>query len=141
MNRKAGRWFANAIIAGALAGLLAGCGGGKTVVEDPNLYPTTYKKQILDTMTSVLVDPTNVRGAYITEPALIPVGNDSRYAVCIRSNSRDDSRHYLGSKDRIAYFFAGQLNQLVDATPAQCANAPYKPFPELEKLCLGNKCM
>ena len=42
-----------------------------------------------------------------------------------------------GSKDRIAYFFGGHLNQLIEASTEQCGNAAYKPFPELEKLCLA----
>ena len=75
------------------------------------------------------------------DPALVPVGKDSRYAVCIRSNSRDYHRNYPGSQDRIAYFYGGHLNQLVDATKEQCGNAAYKPYPELEKLCLSeHKC-
>ena len=50
------------------------------------------------------------------------------------------ARQYTGAKDRIGYFFGGHLNQLVDATKEQCGNAAYKPFPELEKICLGTKC-
>ena len=88
----------------------------------------------------MLDDPTNVRDAFITEPVLRSTGKDQRYVVCVRANARDINRNYTGSKDRIAYFFGGHLNQLVDATKEQCGNAAYKPFPELEKLCLGNKC-
>ena len=67
-------------------------------------------------------------------------GKEERYTVCVRANSRDPSQRYTGAKDRIAYFFGGHLNQLIDATKEQCGNAPYKPFPELEKVCLGQKC-
>ena len=49
------------------------------------------------------------------------------------------AHHYTGSKDRIAYFYGGHLNQLVEATKEQCGNAAYKPFPELEKLCLARQ--
>ena len=49
------------------------------------------------------------------------------------------SRNYAGSTDRIAYFYGGHLNQLVEATKEQCGNAAYKPFPELEKLCLADQ--
>lgn len=127
-----------------LAVVLAGCSSGdylgKPKEPDPNLFPKDYKKEILDTMTTTLEDPTNVRGALITDPVLVPVGKEQRYAVCIRSNSRNIARQYRGSTDRIAFFFGGHLNQLIDASPEQCGKAAYKPFPELEKLCLGSKC-
>lgn len=127
-----------------LAVVLAGCASGdylgKPKEPDPNVFPKDYKREILDTMTTTLEDPTNVRGAFITDPALFPVGNDQRYAVCIRSNGRNSARQYKGSTDKIAFFFAGHLNQLVDASPEQCGKAAYKPFPELEKLCLSTKC-
>ena len=112
----------------------------KDAEPEPNIFPTNYKNEILDTLTRVLDDPTNVRDAFITEPVLRSTGKDQRYVVCVRANARDINRQYAGSKDRIAYFFGGHINQLVEATKEQCSNAPYKPFPELEKLCLGNKC-
>lgn len=124
--------------------VLTGCGAndylGKPKEPEPNLLPANYKNEIINTLKSTLVDPTNIKDAYITDPTLMAVGRDQRYAVCIRSNSRGYHREYLGSKDRIAYFYAGRLNQLIDATPEQCGKATYKPFPELEKLCLGASC-
>jgi hypothetical protein len=107
---------------------------------EPNIFPTNYKREVIDTLTPLLDDPTNVRDAFISEPVLRPAGKDERYAVCIRANVRNLARHYTGPKDRIAYFFGGHLNQLIEATKEQCGNAAYKPFPELEKLCLGSKC-
>ncbi|MBI1204606.1 MAG: hypothetical protein GC182_19050 [Rhodopseudomonas sp.] len=107
----------------------------------PNVFPATYKKEITDLLTTTLEDPTNVRDAYITDPVLTKVNkDDERYTVCVRSNSRNAARQYKGSEDRIAYFYGGHLNQLIAATKEQCGNAPYKPFPELEKLCLGKSC-
>jgi hypothetical protein len=123
---------------------LAGCGSsdylGKTKEPDPNILPTNYKNEIILNLKTTLIDPTNVKDAYITEPFLAQGVQNPRYVVCIRSNSRGYQREYLGSKDRIAYFYAGQLNQLIDAKPEQCAKADYKPFPELQKLCLGASC-
>ena len=95
----------------------------------------------MTTLTNTLDDPTNVRDAYISEPTLRPAGKDERYVVCVRSNARNANKQYIGSKDRIAYFYGGHLNQLVDATKGQCGNAAYKPFPELEKLCQARKCI
>jgi len=109
--------------------------------ENPNVFPSDYKNEILNTMTTSLDDPTNVRGAYISEPALRPAGKELRYMVCVRSDSRDLARQYTGIKDRVAIFYGGHLTQLIDATREQCGNAAYKPFPELEKLCQAKKCV
>lgn len=132
------------LLAAVFAMTLAGCGAneylGKQKEVDPNVFPADYKKEIMDTLQHMLTDPTNVRGAFISEPALAPVGRDQRYLVCVRANSRGFQREYTGSKDRAAFFFAGHLNQLIDATKEQCGSAAYKPFPELEKLCLGKSC-
>ncbi|HEY5167448.1 MAG TPA: hypothetical protein VII80_06575 [Pseudolabrys sp.] len=136
-----GRSAASVCLPLGLAIALAACSSGSKEPEPaPNVIPTNYKREIIETLTRVLDDPTNVRDAYVSEPVLRPAGKEERYTVCVRSNSRNLMREYSGAKDRIAYFFGGHLNQLIDATKEQCGNAPYKPFPELEKLCLGNKC-
>ena len=124
----------------ALATALAACTSSKTPAVDPNAVPANYKQEILDALEHTLGDPTNVRDAFISDPALTPIGKEQRYTACVRYNARDASRRYMGSTDRIAYFYGGHLNQLVEATKEQCGNAAYKPFPELEKLCLGQKC-
>jgi hypothetical protein len=139
-----GNTSARLVLAVAAALMLAACGSdyyiGKPKNVDPNIFPAEYKKEITDLLTTTLEDPTNVRDAFITDPALISTGKDQRYRVCVRYNGRNANRHYKGSVDRIAYFYGGRLNQLIDATKEQCGNAPYKPFPELEKLCLAKKC-
>ena len=129
------------ISAAALA--IAACSSttSKPVEENPNVFPAAYKEEILATMTTSLEDPTNVRGAYISEPALRIIGKEERYVVCVRSDSRNANKNYMGSTDRIAIFYGGNLNQLIDATKEQCGNAAYKPFPELEKLCQARKCL
>ncbi len=91
-------------------------------------------------MTKTLDVPTNVKDAFITDPALRAVGRGEHYSVCVRYNARNGANQYVGSKDRVAYFFGGHLNQLIDATPEQCGKAAYKPFPELEKLCYVKAC-
>lgn len=132
------------LLAPVLALALAACAAndylGKPKPVDPNVVPTNYKNEIIGVLKSTLIDPTNVKDAFISEPFLQPGNKDQRYTVCVRSNSRGYQREYLGSKDRIAYFYGGSLNQLIDATKEQCGNANYKPFPELEKLCLGASC-
>ena len=134
---------ASACLLSVLAVGLTGCSGSgsKQPEENPNVFPADYKNEILLTMTNTLEDPTNIRGAFISEPVLRSAGKDERYVVCVRSDSRNANKNYTGSKDRIGYFYAGHLNQLVDASKEQCGNAAYKPFPELEKLCLAKKCL
>ena len=125
----------------AMSLLACSSGSKKEPEENPNLFPSDYKNQILNTMTNSLDDPTNVRSAYISDPVLRPAGKEERYVVCVRSDSRDLSKRYTGAKDRIAIFYGGHLTQLIDATREQCGNAAYKPFPELENLCQAKKCV
>ncbi len=128
-----------ALAVAIFAGVLTACTTEPPPV-DPNLAPVNYKKEIVDTLTTTLIDPTNVHDAFVSEPVLTKVGADQRYAACVRYNARDANRHYTGSTDRIAYFYGGHLNQLVEASKEQCGNAAYRPFPELEKICLAVKC-
>ncbi len=111
------------------------------VTVNPNIYPAKYKQEIIATLRNVLSDPTHVRNALISDPALTPVGKEQRYSVCVRLTERDPySQQYTEPKTRIAYFFGGPLNQFVKAKDDQCVNAAYKPFPEAEKLCLVKNC-
>ena len=137
MRRPALNWCPMTVAAGALAA----CSSSKEVLVDPNVFPAQYKQEIADTLSRTLSDPTNIRDAYVSEPALTPVGKDQRYTACVRYSARNASRQYTGSTDRIAYFYGGHLNQLVEATKEQCGNAAYKPYPELQTLCLSeHKC-
>ena len=128
----------------AFAIVLAACSSSSSKVEfvEPNILPTNYKREILATLTPLLDDPTNVRDAFISAPVLtaIPGSKEQRYTICVRYNARDPNHRYMGVTDRIGYFYGGRLNQLIEATKEQCGNAAYKPFPELEKLCLAKQC-
>jgi hypothetical protein len=139
MIRSMGKLFLTSAFAMSL--LACSSGSKKEPEENPNIFPSDYKNEILNTMTSSLDDPTNVRSAYISEPALRPAGKEERYVVCVRSDSRDVSKRYTGVKDRIAIFYGGHITQLIDATRDQCGNAAYRPFPELENLCQAKKCV
>ena len=135
------RCAAKLCLLSALAVSLLACSSDKKQAEEnPNVFPSDYKNEILTTLTSSLDDPTNIRSAYITDPFIRPAGKEERYVVCVRSDSRNVASHYTGITDRIGYFYNGHLNQLVDATKEQCGNIAYKPFPELEKLCQAKKC-
>lgn len=107
----------------------------------PNIFPSDYRNEILQTLSLKLTDPTNVRDAGISDPVLQQVSEqDQRYAVCVRFNARDVNRQYTGDQERIAYFYGGHLNQLVPAANGQCKSAIYKPWLELEKNCQAKKC-
>lgn len=138
------KFAAHLSLLAALILCLAACSSSSSkpaAVENPNVFPADYKDEILLTMTRTLDNPTNVRGAFISDPTLRRAGTEERYFVCIRSDSRNGIGQYTGSKDRIAYFYGGHLNQLVEATKEQCGSVAYKPFPELEQLCQAKKCM
>ncbi len=138
MSRNAMRAY---LLSGLVALALAACSSDSKKAEpDPNTLPVNYKREIIDTLTRELDDPTNVRDAFISEPVLRPAGKEQRYTVCVRTTSRNLLRDYTGAQDRLGYFYGGHLNQLVEATKEQCGNASYKPFPEMEKLCLGSRC-
>ena len=136
MRRNAARLW----LVPALAMALAGCGGKATDEVEPNIPPKDFKQEVLSTLSKTLDDPTNARDAYISDPVLTQVGSNQRYTACVRFNARDMNKSYIGSKDHIAYFYGGHLNQLVEATKEQCGKAAYKPFPELEKYCFASKC-
>ena len=114
---------------------LAACAGHQpVVVSEPNILPENYKPEILAFLRTYLNDPTKIRGAFISEPALKAAGSDQRYAVCLRFNAKKSSGEYEGSNDRIVYFLAGKLDVMVEAKRDQCGDAAYKPFLELERL-------
>jgi hypothetical protein len=137
MRRKA----IGSVLLSIMSLAVAGCASTDATKEpDPNIVPANYKQEIIDILTTTLSDPTNVRDAFITEPALGTAGREPRYIVCGRYNARGANRQYMGSKDFIGFFYAGHLNQLVEPTTDQCAKAAYRPFPELEKLCLAARC-
>lgn len=123
---------------------LAGCSSWskEKPAPDENAYPANFKSAIVATVTSAKTfDPTNIREASIADPELKEVaGSATRYVVCVRFNPRNDARQYTGLADYVAYFYAGDVTQLVKATGGQCAGAAYKPFPELEKICFAQKC-
>src|SRR5579872_6260702 len=79
---------------------------------DPNLMPTNYQTRLLNQLRDELDDPTGIRDASITEPTLKAVGPDMRYVVCTRFNSKDYNGRY-SPHEKVAYFFAGQMTQLV----------------------------
>jgi hypothetical protein len=135
-----------------LAMALAGCGSGRSREEHEariNVYPDNYKADLLAALHTYVSDPTNIRDAYVSEPAVRPIGRQNRYAACVRFNARNSDRRYIGSRDVLAVFASGRFDQFIDSSgqvgPANqasptalvqelCGAAEYKRFPELEAL-------
>lgn len=135
------RCAARLCLLSALAACLVACSSDKKQAEEnPNVFPADYKNEILVTLTNTLDDPTNIRSASVTDPFVRVAGKEERYLVCMRFDARNLNRHYTGITERVAIFYGGHLNQIVDATKEQCGNGAYKPFAELEKLCQAKKC-
>jgi hypothetical protein len=102
------------------------------------VLPEDYKAEIIAFMRTYLNDPANVRDAFITEPAIKPVGGRNQYAVCVRYNAKNTDGRYAGSRDSLAVFDRGRFDRMIDQFPKgtvhPCTGADYKHFPELEAL-------
>ena len=105
--------------------------------EAQNVYPQTYKNDLLAFLRTYLNDPTHVRGAMLSPPALKTVGEGGRYVACLRYNARDMEGKYMGLKDGAAVYVSAKLDRFIDTPRAVkeiCKDAVYAPFPELEAL-------
>jgi hypothetical protein len=142
-----------ALAAVVLAVALAGCSSGRSREEREariNIFPENYKADLLAALHAYLSDPTRVRDAYLSEPALRPSGQQHRYTACVRFNAKNSDGRYVGSKDLLAVFVAGRFDQFIDPSLQQpgagnqstqanvikemCAQAEYQRFPELEAM-------
>jgi len=121
---------------------LAACSGTAEPPKaaEPNVYPADFKAEVIKAFQMPQDAPSLVRNAYISDPAINPADPNSHYSVCVRFSTGNAVGRLTQNKDRIGYFYAGHLNQFVEATPEQCGKAFYKPFPELEKVCSGKGC-
>ena len=126
--------------AALLAAVLCACSSTTEPKVDENAVPTDYKPKILDTLRQQLPDPAGIREAFISEPALRPVERTQRYVACVKFNPKDARGQYVGTVQRAAIYYAGQLTHLIVATPELCAGAVYQPFPELQNLCREVRC-
>ena len=106
---------------------IAGCSTPKPAV-DPNVMPTDYRNQIATYLSQLLTDRADFRLSLIGAPVLKPVGASEHYIVCVMLNGRNQH------KEKVVIYLGPNINQFVDATPGQCANAAYQPFKELAAL-------
>jgi hypothetical protein len=134
--RGAAVWRASLYFAVML--LLGACGHSLQLGADDdngaNAYPTHYRSDILSAMHAYLNDPTGIRDAAISEPALKTTGNRTRYMACLRFNAKKNASEYAGSKEVAAVFLAGRFDQFIENAKEICKDAAYAPFPELQKL-------
>lgn len=54
--------------------------------------------------------------------------------VCLRLNAKKSDGQYAGTKQYLAVFVDGRLDQMIEAKPEDCAGVEYRPFPEAEAL-------
>ncbi len=134
---------ASVVLLSALAAAAAACTNDKTPkLADSNAFPARYKEEIIESLRSIFQknDTATVADAMISDPVLRSVDNEQHYAACVRYTAHGTIYNIVANAERIAYFYGGHLNQLVEATKEECGNAAYKPFPELNQLCIGVGC-
>jgi hypothetical protein len=102
--------------------------------SDINVYPTNYKSDILAAMHAYLNNPTGIRDATISEPALKSSGTLNRYVVCLRFIPKKNVSEYGNTREIAAVFMAGRLDRFVDLPKTECNGATYVAFPELQNL-------
>jgi hypothetical protein len=133
-----------AIIAPAL---LAACGTNiemtqgelKAAWESSNVPPANYKADIVAFMRTYLNDPTNVRNAGVSAPALrtLPGDPGERFISCVRYNAKNSNGVYAGNKTGVVVYGSGKLDRFIDTQKtahAVCENVGLEPFPELQQL-------
>jgi hypothetical protein len=138
------RWLA--CIAAALAAIaMSGCASEvgpskaelKAIWDAQNIPPQGYRQDLIAYMRTYLNDPSGVRGANVSAPALKDLGPGERYVTCVRFNARNSDGKYMGAKEGVATYVSGKLDRFFD-TPREvrelCKDAAYAPFPELEAL-------
>jgi hypothetical protein len=125
----------------ALSIAVAGCNsdwlGARDRAATANTTPPgpNYKADVVAFMRTYLNDPTGVRDAFISEPALRPLENVDRYSLCLRYTARKGyGQPYAASKDSLVLFREGRLDRIIDAAKEACKDAAYQPFHELEQL-------
>lgn len=131
---RSGVWYAGI---GSVGFALAACSSFENqprVTADPNVAPANYKTEILAYVRTYLIDPTGIRGAFLSDPELREIDGVRRYVSCLRFNAKKSSGEYEGSKDRVVFFLGGRLDTMVPAKSDHCENAAFHPFPELERL-------
>ena len=107
---------------------IAGCSNTPKPAADANVLPTDYRNQIATYLAQLVTDRADFRNSMIGAPVLKPVGSSDHYIVCVMLNGHNQH------KEKVVIYLGTNINQFVDATPGQCADAAYQPFKELAAL-------
>jgi len=133
------RW--SALVIALALGACASSGFGERSPEERkadweagNVYPANYRAELIAYLRTYLNDPTGIREATISEPALRPAGFGDRYVVCVRFNAKATGGGYAGAKEHLAIYVGGKLDRYLEAGGETCKAATYAAFPELERL-------
>jgi hypothetical protein len=128
---RAGAWT-GLMLAGLAVAACSGSSNSKPApAVDPNVLPVQYELLIAKYLRTELTDRADYFGALISQPVIKPVGSSNRYVVCLRFNGHSQI------KDKVAIFLSGSITQFVTSTPAQCGDAQYQPFRDLEAVAPG----
>jgi hypothetical protein len=121
-----------------LGPLLGSCGHhqpGADSDNGANVYPANYKSDLLGAMHAYLNNPTGIRDAAVSQPAIKTLAGTTRYTACLKFNAKKKGGNdYAGVKEIVAVFLAGRFDQFVENSKDICAGATYEPYPELQKL-------
>jgi hypothetical protein len=132
-----------ALLSALAVATLLGCTPDKRPEAENNAPPASgYKDEIIATLRTVFDknDTNSVSNAMIADPVLRGTGKDVHYTICVRYTARGTIYNLNANAERVAYFYGGHLNQLVEVTKDECSNVVYKPFPELNQVCAGIGC-
>ena len=127
-------------VALALSIALAGCNSEWLGARDRTITAYTtppgpnYKADVVAFMRTYLNNPTGVRDAFVTEPALRALENADRYTSCLRYTARNTNGEYAASKDSLVLFRDGRLDRIVDK-PRPCI------FRRSEERRVGKECV
>src|SRR5215467_9330284 len=107
------------VIAG-LAGVLFGC--GSKLREERlereqrlNVYPASFRADLVAATHTYVTDPGSIRDAWVAEPAIVQIGQQKRYAACLRFNARTGDGRYA-RRDVLAVFAEGRFDQFIEAS-------------------------
>jgi hypothetical protein len=107
---------------------IAGCSSAPKPAADAVVMPTDYRNEVATYLGQVVTDRADFRNSLISAPMLKQVGAGEHYIVCVQLNGHNQH------KEKVAIYLDATINQFVDATPGQCADAAYQPFKELAAL-------
>jgi hypothetical protein len=105
--------------------------------EAQNVFPQNYKTDLMAFLRTYLNDPTQIRGAGVSQPQLKTIGPGERYIACVRYDARKGGGQYSGLKEGAAIYASNKLDRFLDSPKEVrefCKDAVYEPFPELGKL-------